>query len=368
MAPVGVMFGGPSPEHDVSILTGLQASRALSNAGEDVRALYWSKSGEWFLVGATEEAESFIGGIPKGASRLRLEASPGGGFFQVAGRLSRDRPVELDVVLVCCHGGPGEDGTLQGLLDLAGIRYAGPSAWGAAVGMDKLAFSGLAATAGLAQLPRILLDGKDPGFAGPYLVKPRFGGSSIGIEVVEDLKSARDLLATSLHLRRGAVVEPWRPELRDLNIAVRTWPEVSLSAIEMPLRSTEGAEILTYADKYVGGEGMASAPRKLPADVSDEVASAVRSAAESLVELAGVRGVARVDFLYREEGELYLNELNTIPGSLARYLWVDPEVPFDRLLADALEEGRRRPSAMYSSAGSDGAALRSAGSIQGKLS
>ncbi|MGH9102575.1 MAG: D-alanine--D-alanine ligase family protein, partial [Acidimicrobiales bacterium] len=139
MAPVGVIFGGPSPEHDVSVLTGLQAARALARASTEVRALYWSKAAEWFEVRPDAEASAFLEGVPAGASPLRLECVPGGGFVQRGGRMSRERPVDLDVALVCCHGGPGEDGALQSALDLAGVRHAGPTAAGAALGMDKLA-------------------------------------------------------------------------------------------------------------------------------------------------------------------------------------------------------------------------------------
>ncbi|MGH9103559.1 MAG: hypothetical protein ACRDYD_11355, partial [Acidimicrobiales bacterium] len=236
-----------------------------------------------------------------------------------------------------------------------------------ALGMDKLAFGGLARAAGLPCLPRAALGEAKVEFGGPYLVKPRFGGSSIGIEVVEDLQTARDLLRVSPHLRRGAVVEPWRNDLHDLNVAVRTWPRPTLSAIERPIRSPGASAILTYADKYMGGEGMLSAARELPAKISGEVAEVLRAASLALVELASLRGVTRVDFLAGEGGELFLNEINTVPGSLARYLWVDPEVPFLTLLGDLLEEARRRPAIAYSVAGADGSALRSAGTIQGKL-
>lgn len=364
---VGVIFGGPSPEHDVSVLTGLQAARALSGAGRDVFGLYWSKSGRWYEVGAKEEAGDFVQGAPKGATEVSFVASPDGGFIAKGGRFGRERRVEMEAALVCCHGGPGEDGTLQASLDLAGIPYAGPSAWGGGLSMDKLAFGGLIQSAGLPCLPRALLGASEVGFDPPYIVKPRFGGSSIGIEIVGDLDTALALGRTSPHMRRGGVLEPWRSDLADLNIAVRTWPELAFSAIEKPLKATGGEGILSYADKYVGGEGMVSAPRELPAAIPEEMAAKVRGLAGTIAQLAGVRGVARIDFLASDSGELYVNELNAIPGSLAKYLWVDPPVAFPTLLVDLLEEARRRPSASYSSEGADGSALRSAGSIASKL-
>ncbi len=367
--PIAVVFGGPSPEHDVSVLTGLQAARQLASSGRSVIGLYWAKTGSWHRVGADAEAESFLEGVPRGADELTFSVGADGGFASAAGRLGRPRPLPVDVAVLCCHGGPGEDGSLQGAFDLAGVRYTGPTAAGAALGMDKLAFGALMASAGLPTLPRRLLTGPgdDVGFDGPYIVKPRFGGSSIGVDVVADLPTAVARLRTNPHLRRGAVVEPFRADLHDLNIAVRSWPELSLSAIERPLRSGAGSEILGYADKYVGGEGMASAPRELPAELAPPAAEQVRAAAGRVAQLCGLRGVARVDFLASSDGELFVNEINTIPGSLARYLWVDPPVAFDELLGALVDEARRRPSAHYDATGADGSVLRSAGSIAGKL-
>jgi D-alanine-D-alanine ligase len=360
-----VIFGGPSPEYDISVLTGLQACRALADRGP-VTAILWTKQGDFFEVDAALEAEAFVEGIPKGATPLRLLAAIDGGFVG-SGRLGRDRPLEVSAALNCCHGGPGEDGTLSAALDLAGIRYAGPSVAGAALGMDKLAFGATVVAAGLPSLPRLpLTEATAPDFPGPYLVKPRFGGSSIGIDIVADIETARARLAANVHLRAGAVLEPYRADSYDLNVAVRTWPEVELSAIERPQRGSEQSRILGYADKYVGGEGMAGAPRDVPAGIPDATAERIRSMARAITALAAVRGLARIDFL-AEGDQVYVNEINTIPGSLARYLWIDPPIAFGQLLADMLAEADARPTTHFTTAGADGTALRSAGSIAGKL-
>lgn len=363
-----VVFGGPSPEHDVSILTGLQAAHSLLSVGTSVTAIYWAKTGDFFSVDPSLEGESFLDGVPKGAKELKLVASPGGGFVGAkGGLLAKERPLDISAVVNCCHGGPGEDGTLQAAFDLAGLAYTGPSVAGAGVGMDKLAFAGMVTAAGLPTLPRALVEPGRTAGPGPYIVKPRFGGSSIGIEVVEDWATACALAAGSVHLRRGAVAEPYRPASQDLNIAVRTWPELQLSAIERPLRSPGSAEILGYRDKYIGGEGMVSAPRELPADIPESLEKAIRDAAASVAALALVRGVARIDFLL-DDGNWYVNEINTIPGSLAKYLWVDPApVSFPTLLADLLAEAGKRPTFRPDATGADGLVLRSAGAIARKL-
>jgi D-alanine-D-alanine ligase len=372
LARIGVVYGGPSPEHDVSILTGLQVVRGFNqvpNIGE-LHSFYWSKSGEWFEVPTNLEASAFMQGVPPNAVPLRLVAGAGGGYFaQRGGRFgAKEQFVEIDIALNCCHGGPGEDGSLQGVFDLVGLPYTGPNAAGAMIGMDKLVFSALAGSAWLQMLPRVpLADGvPPPSFPGPYIVKPRFGGSSIGVEVVADYATAHARLRVNPHLRRGAVLEPYQPELFDLQIGVRVWPDIQLSSIERPLRAGAGGEILGYADKYVGPEGMTTAPRELPARIPADLERLIRTVAPEVAALVGVRGVARIDFL--SDGEsLYLNEVNTIPGSLARYLWIDPPVSFAKLLLDLLGEAIARPSVTFSVAGADGSVLRGAGAIGNKL-
>jgi len=362
-----VIFGGASPEHDVSILTGLQAARALADAGRSPLCLYWSRSGEWFEVDASSEGRDFADGVPRKARPLRLVAGPGGGFVAEGGALRREKPLEFRAAVVCCHGAPGEDGTLQAALDLAGVAYTGPDVASAALGMDKLAFAGVARAAGLPVLDReaaVAEDGWAPSFPGPYIVKPRFGGSSIGIATAADAAAVRALLRSGVHLRAGAVVEPYRAHSIDLEIAVRTHPALQLSAISRPERSGTPGEIYTYQQKYVGGQGMVGAPRVLDPDLPGATAKEVREAAAAVAVLARLRGVARVDFLLDGE-ELWLNEVNTIPGSLSKHLWTDR--PFVELLNGMLEEAVHRPTTHWTTAGADGSALRSAGTIASKL-
>lgn len=365
---IGVLFGGPSPEHDISILTGLLALRELEQDGRDVVGLYWSKSGFWHRVPKGVEAEAFVAGVPDGATNLELRLGATTGFFEVGGRFGKDKALDVDRVVVATHGGPGEDGTLQGLLDLAGIGYTGPSVAGASFGMDKWAFGAGVIAQGLPSLPRVLLTSEttELPFAGPYILKPRFGGSSIGIDVVQDLPTALARLRANVHFARGCVVEPYRPDLHDLQIALRSYPTLTLSAIERPIRRSEGVEILDYRDKYVGGEGMVSAPRELPANLSATQAEQIREYARNVAAIASLRGVARIDFLANDD-ELYVNEINTIPGSLSKHLFIEPATPFLELLDDLLREAAERPAHQYSAAGADGLVLRSATAISAKL-
>jgi D-alanine-D-alanine ligase len=351
-----VVFGGPSDEHDISILTGLQVSHALG----EVLCFYWAKNGQWFQVDPGAEAADFADGPPRRGRPVHLLPELGQGFVA-------RKPVAVSAVINCCHGGPGENGTLQGIFDLAGIRYTGPGQAASALGMDKLAFGAAMAAAGLPTLPRsplISAGDSPPGFPGPYIVKPRFGGSSIGIEVVEDWDTATALLASSPYLAEGGVVEPFVAESRDLQIAVRTWPALELSAIEAPARAGEG--IYSYHQKYLAWGGEVSGGRLIPAPIPAPVEDELRGMAGRVAQVADLRGVCRIDFLERE-GEVWVNEVNTIPGSMAAYLWVDPPISRPALFRAMLEEAVEKPLRRFSTAGADGAALRSAGAIAGKL-
>jgi D-alanine-D-alanine ligase len=298
---------------------------------------------------------------------LSLRLGDQGGFFASV-RMGKDRALDLEAVVMATHGGPGEDGTLQAALDLAAINYTGPSVAGAALGMDKWSFGAVMASEGIPTLPRALFDTSTTGlpFDGPYILKPRFGGSSIGIDVVADLATAKARLSANPHLALGCVIEPYRADLLDLQIAVRTYPTPSLSAIERPLRRETSAEILDYRDKYVGGEGMVSAPRELPAVMSAGQIESVQRYTKTIAVAASVRGVARVDFLASDD-ELFVNEINTIPGSLSKHLFIDPPLAFAQLLGDLIAEAVERPAHRYSTAGADGLVLRKATPIASKL-
>ena len=357
MSGTAVVFGGPSPEHDISVLTGLQASRILFDAGCDVAAIYWAITGRWYRVEPTHEASEFADGPPPSARELRFVAEPGAGW------MSRKKSLGIDVALLCCHGAPGEDGTLQGALDLVGVRYSGPDAAASSLGMDKLAFGTVVADAGLPSLPRsLVVPGQDPEFDAPYIVKPRFGGSSIGIEIVDDYETALALVRSSPHMGRGGVVEPYLEGSRDLNMAIRTYPEPQLSAIEAPV----SPGFYGYKEKYLSGGGLEGSERSLPADLSDDLESTMRGAARRVAGLAGVRSMARLDFLERD-GEVWINEINTIPGSLSLYLWVDPPISKRQLVLDLVAEIESFEARSFPTAGADGFALKSAAAIAHKL-
>jgi len=307
MASPSVVFGGPSLEHDVSILTGLQAARVLAKSGAEPVVLYWSADNRWFRVPADLEASAFLDGVPVSARPVSLDLGSEPGFYETRS-LGRRTRIEVSAVLLCCHGGPGEDGRLQAAFDLAGIAYTGPNSACASLTMDKLAFSGVAAAAGLPVLPRVAWSAASPPppFEGPYIVKPRFGGSSIGIEIVDDVDTVRDMLKSSPYFRRGTVIEPFRPGLEDLYIAIRTHPKLQLSLIERPARAGGEAKIYGYQQKYLQQSGAESQVSEIPAQLPEDVAKRMRAGAEEIAELTRLTGNARLDFLW-DGSDLFIN-------------------------------------------------------------
>lgn len=366
------MFGGPSPEHEISILTGLQSERVLTSAGDTVIPIYWAPSGEWFQVPSASEAKDYLEGPPPGSKPLELRLSADPGFY--AKKRFGAEALEFSAALLCLHGGIGEGGGAAALFTLLGIPATGSTIFAGAVGMDKLAFGGLMLAGGIPTLQREHLSPVTaPSFPGPYIVKPRFGGSSIGIEIVENIDAARAIAKASVHLRSGAVLEPYRPELVDLNISFRTHPTLEITALERPLRAAAAETgLYTYAEKYLaGGEGsevgLSSAPREFPAVVSEAVAAQAREIAQRVAEVTQLTGVVRVDLLLDESNdELFVNEVNSIPGAMALYLWA-PQAAAAQVLRDALTEARDVRPALPVFGFQSGIALRKAGGIAGKL-
>jgi D-alanine-D-alanine ligase len=358
---LAIVFGGPSPEHDISILTGLLSERVLREAGHDVVPLYWTRTGEWVQVPAGSEAKDFLEGAPKGSTRL--DALVGVGFQTPKKGLGGGKALELDAALNCCHGGAGENGGLNSVFDQLGIPLTGGPAPVAALGMDKLAFGAVLQAAGIPTLPRVSVHA-DPGFDGPYIVKPRFGGSSIGIEVVEDLDTARALAKSSVHLRQGAVLEPFSKGAVDLNMAYSTSPALQTSLLEKPLAPT-GEGIYSYGQKYLQTDGLVAAPRELPAQVPDAVTAEAQRLTTAVVDVCGFTGVGRLDFLLVDD-VLHVNEVNTIPGSMSLYLWPSSVAPASLLLG-AVEEAKQSFRRGEPAPFEPGAALRAAGGMAGKL-
>ncbi|HEU0250945.1 MAG TPA: D-alanine--D-alanine ligase family protein [Solirubrobacteraceae bacterium] len=369
---VGVAFGGRSVEHDVSIITGLQALAVLEERHRAI-PLYIARSGRWYTGEtlkdlAVYQRDGGSGGGGPDSEEVSFDLHNGRLLRAAeAGSLLRGRktpePVALDAIVLATHGTQGEDGCLQGALELAQIPYVGPSVGAAAAAMDKVLTKAVLAQAGLPALAHLALRRADwdsdrdgcrrrasAAFGFPLYVKPASLGSSVGVSRCESEGELADALELAFELDRVCLVEPAAQGGIEVNCAVigRPGERPRASVCERPLAS-KGT--LSFEDKYMSSgkvEGMKSAQRLIPAPISQALTERVRELACSTFTAFGCAGVTRVDFLIDEREQVWINELNTIPGSFSFYLWEPAGMPFvdlmdallDLALADHAEKQR----------------------------
>lgn len=357
---VGVAFGGRSVEHDVSIITGLQALSVLEERHLPV-PIYIARSGRWYTGDALKELSVYQqdGGDPL-AEEIHFDLHRGRLLRAAAGgSLLRSRrapePIDLDVVVLATHGTQGEDGCLQGALELARLPYVGPPVGAAAAAMDKVTTKAVLARAGLPSLEHLALRREEwdedkngcctrarEAFDLPMYVKPASLGSSVGVSRCSTAEELADALDLGFELDRACLVEPAVEEGIEVNCAVIGRPGVSprASVCEQPV-AAEG--FLSFEDKYMSGgksSGMKGAQRLIPAPISDALTAEVKDLAERAFTAFGCAGVTRVDFLIDSAERIYVNELNTIPGSFSFYLWEPAGLPFAQLMDDLIDLAR----------------------------
>ncbi|MBB4210923.1 D-alanine-D-alanine ligase [Rhodothalassium salexigens DSM 2132] len=378
---VAVFFGGRSVEHDVSILTGLQFLDALDTELFEPLAVYIDPQGQWWCGEALRRRSSYpLSGEPEALGIEPVTLPVGTALGDRPGLMvarkglmgrSKVETIGFDVAVPALHGSNGEDGTIQGLFEFLRVPYAGCRPLGAAATMDKHFTKRALGATDIATLPHALvarpgrgtflseepvkaaLDQQMPGWAFPLLVKPRRLGSSVGVAPAADMDALMAALSKAFRLDDAALVEPLVANLVEYNVAVRaTETGPVTSAIERPLHD---GPTLDFAAKYRAGgggpklddgpgEGMAAAGRALdPDELTDAQAAQIRRDAAAAFALFDLAGSVRVDFLCNgETGEIWLNELNTIPGSFAYYLWqaATPALGFTDLAETLVREGQ----------------------------
>jgi D-alanine-D-alanine ligase len=372
---VAVFLGGRSPEHDVSVITGLQALKAIDQARFAPFPVYISPRGEWFVGQALEERRNYI---PD--SNLRGELTevtlslgePGRGVLMPkrSGFFGRRPPLEFDVALLGFHGLGGEDGQIQGLFETANLPYTGMRTLASAVLMDKAATKRLLRGLDIPLLPYAVVTRSQTGLPSadtlsaalgnmgfPCIVKPAHLGSSIGVGKADDMDELRALLPAIFRLDRQAIVEPFVPNLAEYNLSVaRIGDTVRTSAIEKPKRAEE---LLDFRQKYMAGgdgkagsknpgessQGMLSLTREINPALPAEFEANLRRWAVAAFEAVDGTGAPRVDFYCNEAtSEVWLNEVNPCPGSFGYFLWeaADPPLRFTALLSVLIEEAWAR--------------------------
>ncbi|MFC1959088.1 D-alanine--D-alanine ligase family protein [Chloroflexota bacterium] len=351
---VGVIFGSRSVEHDVSIVTAHQVMQALDPNRYEVVPVYITREGAWLVGDPLRNINSFrddkvteMLGV-KEATLSVSTAHKGLIIPPISGLVGRNSLRKLDVVFPVVHGAHGEDGTLQGLCELVDLPYVGCAVMASAIAIDKpmtkkiLRAEGLPVLADLVVTRQQWIDDRDAvvarieeKFAYPFFVKPASLGSSIGIARVADRDMLGNHLDVAANFDARIMIEEPAEGAMEINCAVLgAGDEMRTSVLEQPI-SLE--EFLTYEDKYMrDAGGMKGAERKIPAPIPDALTARIKQAALDAFRAIGGCGLARVDFLVREEtGEFFVNEINTMPGSLAFYLW-EPEGLAPRHLVDEL--------------------------------
>ncbi|MEX1055486.1 MAG: D-alanine--D-alanine ligase family protein, partial [Rhodothermales bacterium] len=379
---VGVTFGGVSPEHEVSIISSLQAIAALDRELYEPVPIYIAKDGSWYTGDALLEIEAYqdldkvrsdsilVSPDAGEFGRLRLVEKRRGGIFSF-----KPREFSVDVVFIGLHGGSGEDGGVQGLCEAFNVPYTGSSIIGSAVGMDKVISKMLCRDQDIPVVDFVAfresewagreeewLDRCEEQLGYPVIVKPARLGSSIGIGKADDRPELDRTIEEALRYDEKIIVEHAVQRLKEINCAVLGDPnEAVTSMLEQPIRS-EGQELLTFQEKYMRGQesgakevrrgakssresqgGMASLDRIIPAPLEEQDAARIRDLAIRVFQLFECAGVARIDFMIDEAtGEVFFNEINTIPGSFSFYLWDPAGVPFNELLQRMIEVGMKR--------------------------
>ena len=380
---IAVVFGGRSVEHDVSILTGLQFLEALDPTAFEALPVYVDPLGQWWTGRALlarsnyplAPTESAAQGLQKVTLDLTSATALGEAQLLIEEKSlfgTKTRSQKIDLFVPAIHGSNGEDGTLQGLFDFAGVPYAGSRTLGAALTMDKWQSKRLAGAAGAPVLDALLVKKPKRGTfldeaalmqdltaqlgdsPFPVIVKPRTLGSSVGVSKVDSADTLMAALLSAFQLDGFALIEPCVTPLVEYNIAVRRDSNgtVVTSAIEQPL---SGGTLLDFHNKYRTGqkagapkaagtsEGMASLNRIInPEGLSTSKRAKIEATAKQLFDLFDLAGSVRFDFLSQEDSDLlYFNEVNTVPGSFAYFLWEDAGAPinFSLLTKAIVEEG-----------------------------
>lgn len=361
---LAVIFGGKSVEHEISVISALQACEYIDREKYDVIPLYMTKTGEFYTgeqIGNIERYKDIPLLLKESTRVLLLNEDDRVNMVRYPmKKLGNNVLGSIDVAFPIVHGTNVEDGTLQGYLQTLGLPYVGSDVLASAVGMNKYVMKTVFKDNGIPVLdckcynlvdfenPEKLMDGIEAGFSYPVIVKPINLGSSVGISKAAHREELEEALTLAFTFARKVLVEPAIQQLQEINCAVLGDElEAEASECEEPLN---GEDILTYEDKYIGGgkskggsKGMASLSRAIPAHISPERREEIRQMAVKGFQCLGCSGVARIDFMIdRETDRVYLNEINTIPGSLAFYLWEPLGLKYTQLLERMIQLALKR--------------------------
>ena len=371
---VGVIFGGETVEHEVSIITAVQAMENMNKDKYEIVPIYISKDRTWYTGKMLMDIDVYqdFNELKRYAKEVVLVKTKEGFNLQSTKGLFRRNVADIDIAFPIVHGNNAEDGTLQGYLDSVGIPYVGSRVLGSALGQDKVIMKQIFKDAKLPIVDYIWFfdseyaDDCDKIFEKveklgyPVIVKPATLGSSVGITYVKDDKSLAGAIEEAMKYDTKIVVEKAVANLVEVNCSVfGNYAHQETSVIE-EVSSEE--EFLTFEDKYIGGskgklkgpsKGMASASRIIPARISKDLENKIKETSKEAFKALNLSGVCRIDYLIdKKTNKFYINEPNTIPGSLAFYLWEPAGKKYmdllDEMITLAIKDYKNRSRKIYS--------------------
>ena len=364
---LGVIFGGESVEHEVSIISAIQAMNKMDSEKYDIIPIYITKNREWYTGEMLKEIETYsdLSLIKKYAKNVVLYEKDGKFVLQNK-KGFKNIVKELDIVFPIVHGTNVEDGVLQGYLQSIGIPFVGSDVYASVVGQDKVFMKEIFESQKLPICKYIWFydseyeDDPDSIFANikklgyPVIVKPATLGSSVGIKTAHNQEDVKVAIDDAIKYDHKIVVEKLVENLMEVNISVLgNYENQQVSAIEQVMPTKD---FLTYEDKYIGGgktkgklggkfktsKGMVSANRVIPAPIKEDMKEEIEEVAIHAFKVLGSSGVVRIDFLVdTETNKIYINEVNNIPGSLSFYLWEPIGKEYTELLDDMINIGIR---------------------------
>lgn len=360
---VGVFFGGKSVEHEVSVISGLQAFNSFNRDKYEPIPIYITKDNELYTGDAVGDISNYKN-IPALLQKsIRVFFMCEQGQVQLirypAKKIGNSVVAQIDVAFPVVHGANVEDGSLQGFLRHYNIPLVGCDVAASAVTMDKYIMKTVLKDNGIPVLDCVTLNVREyegdeeaaynkveSKISYPVIVKPVNLGSSVGIKVAQDREALREALEYAFTFGARVLIEHAITNLREINCAVLgDYEQAQASECEEPISSDE---ILSYEDKYVAGdksgsEGMRTAKRELPANLTPEKREEIRRMAVETFQVLNCNGVSRIDFMIdRDTDQVYVNEINPIPGSLAFYLWEALDKPYAELLDDMVQLALKR--------------------------
>lgn len=365
---IGVFFGGRSTEHEISVISASQAMSAISRDRYDVTPIYISKKGKWYTGNALLEIANYkdIPALLEKCEEVYMEPvyDDYNLYRRKKSMFGSNIVTKLDVVIPVLHGSNGEDGIFEGVLESIGIPFAGCNTLSSANGMDKITMKMILQACDIPVVDYVWFTDKEwfsrceqlvnkieNKIGYPVIVKPANLGSSVGIGRATNRAELIDKVDEAEKYSTRIIVEDMVEDLQEINCSVLgDCDDYQTSVLEEPIKS---GEILSYEDKYMGGtkgaKGMQASQKRIPAELPDSETRRIQHLAGETFRVLSCHGVSRVDVIVdRKTRDIYVNEINTIPGSLSFYLWEATGLPFqklmDRLVALAIK--RKRESAM----------------------